>query len=289
MNTTSDKSNDPATSPEGKVESKFLSRFTDTDQLFVRTKVATNESKIPSIALVRFQQLEQSIRNAPATPDPYVELGQIYIEQQRWSDARRVLDAGVKSCPEHETLVVLREELLLHQANQMVESAKISHSQNGSDENKYAWDQAEISYANERIKICRDRYGRHPQQTEILVNWAIGLRQLARLDEAIELLQRASASPELRARASLQLGMCYQTLNRPLEALSAFRKASMFREPPPEPKIRQRALELALDLAEEISLNDSAKYYASQLLLISESSKRSQIELRLKRLSARDL
>ncbi|MFY8201667.1 MAG: hypothetical protein ACOVLE_13405, partial [Pirellula staleyi] len=133
------------------------------------------------------------------------------------------------------------------------------------------------------------RYRRHPDQREILINWAIGLRQLSRFEEAVELLNKATEAPELRARASLQLGMCYQTLNRPLEALSAFRKASLFRVPPPEPKIRQRALELALELAEELSLIDSARYYAEQLLVDCDKSKRDQIEKRLKRLESTDL
>jgi hypothetical protein len=63
----------------------------------------------------------------------------------------------------------------------------------------------------------------------------------------------------------------------------------MFRAPPPEPKIRQRALELAMELAEELSLIDSARYYAEQLLVDCDKSKRNSIEKRLKRLESMDL
>ncbi|MEQ1830359.1 MAG: tetratricopeptide repeat protein [Pirellula sp.] len=277
-----------ATAP-GDLDSKFLSRFSDTDALFVRPTLATKESKAPSIALERFQQLEQSIRNTPASPEPYIELGQIYIQQNRHSDARRVLDAGYSTCSEYEPLLVLREDLILYQANQMVEQARTAHAQIRDDENKYALEQAEINYANERIRVCRDRFNRHPDQHEILVNWAIGLRQLARFDEAIDLLTKAAARPELRSRASLQLGMCFQTLHRPLEALAAFRKAALFREPAPEPKIRQRALELALDLAEEFKLIDSAKFYAEQLLIDCDKSKRPPLVTRLEKLRSQSL
>ena len=183
----------------------------------------------------------------------------------------------------------MREELLLHQANQMLQLAKTAHAQDHSEENKYNLEQAEVNYANERIRVCRDRYGRHPEQLDLLINWAIGLRQLGRFEEAIELLTKAAGDPDLRARASLQLGMCYQTLNRPLEALAALRKASMYRDPPPEPKIRQRALELALDLAEDSSLIDSAKFYAQQLIADGDRSKQSQWKERLRRLETMDL
>jgi len=278
----------PNTSP-AQVGSKLLSRFSDVDALFARPNLTAEPSKRGSIPLERFQHLEQEIRNAPANSPPYLELGQIYINQERWSDAKRVLETGVQLCPECEPLVVLREELLLHQASELLHLAKTTLAQDPSETNKYGLEQAEINYANERIRVCRDRFGRHPEQKEILINWAIGLRQLARFDEAIELLTKAAVEPELRARASLQLGMCYQTLSRPLDALAAFRLASMFRAPQPEPKIRQRALELALELAEENSLIDSARFYAEQLLIGCDPAKRSQIKEKIRQLESLDL
>ena len=271
------------------VGSKLLSRFADVDALFARPNSNPVPSKRGSIPLVRFQYLEQEIRNCPANSDPYIELGQIYINQERWSDAKRVLESGVQLCPECEPLVVMREELLLHQASQLLHEAKTTLAQNPSDENRYGLEQAEVNYANERIRVCRDRFGRHPEHKEILINWAIGLRQLTRFEEAIELLVRAAEEPDLRARACLQLGMCYQTLSRPLDALAAFRKASLFRAPPPESKIRQRALELALDCAEENGLIDSARFYAEQLLIDCDRSKQTEFKERLRHLESLDL
>ncbi len=279
----------PANVSPSQVGSKLLSRFVDIDALFSRPNNAPATSKKIPIPLERFQHLEQEIRNAPANSQPYIELGQIYLNQERWSDAKRVLENGVQLCPESEPLVLMREELLLHQASQLLQQAKTALAQELTDENKHALEQAEVNYANERIRVCRDRFDRHPEQKEILINWAIGLRQLARFDEAIALLVKAADEPDLRARASLQLGMCYQTLNRPLDALSAFRKASLFRAPPPEPKIRQRALELALDLAEELALIDSARFYAEQMLIDCDRVKQAQVKEKLRQLELRDL
>ena len=276
------------TSPS-QVGSKLLSRFVDVDALFAKQNTISTASKPNSIPLERFQHLEQEIRNSPANSRPYVELGQIYLNQERWNDAKRVLEAGVEMCPECEPLVLMREEFLLHQANQWLAQAKTMFAQAPTEENKYSLEQAEVNYANERIRICRDRFGRNPEQKDLLINWAIGLRQLGRFEEAIELLARAAEDPDLRARASLQLGMCYQTLNRPLDALAALRKASMFRDPPAEPKIRQRALEFALDLAEESSLIDSARFYAEQLLIDCDKSKQALLKERLRHLQSLDL
>ena len=288
--TTAPESKNPAPNiSPAQVGSTLLSRFADVDALFARPKLTKEPTKRGSIPLERFQHLEQEIRNAPANSPPYLELGQIYINQERWNDAKRVLETGVQLCPECEPLVVLREELLLHQASELLHLAKTALAQDPSEANKYGLEQAEINYANERIRVCRDRFGRHPKQKEILINWAIGLRQLGRFDEAIELLTKAAAEPELRARASLQMGMCYQTLSRPLDALAAFRIASMFRAPPPEPKIRQRALELAMELAEENALIDSARFYAEQLLAGCDPAIRSQMKEKIRQLESLDL
>ncbi len=289
MNTAPEPTNPPSNVTPSQVGSKLLSRFVDIDALFSRPNNAPTTSKQVPIPLERFQHLEQEIRNAPANSQPYIELGQIYLNQERWSDAKRVLENGVQLCPESEPLVLMREELLLHQASQLLQQAKTALAQELSEENKHGLEQAEVNYANERIRVCRDRFARHPEQKEILINWAIGLRQLGRFDEAIVLLVKAADEPDLRARASLQLGMCYQTLNRPLDALSAFRKASLFRAPPPEPKIRQRALELALDLAEELSLIDSARFYAEQMLIDCDRAKQTQVKEKLRQLESRDL
>jgi len=289
MNTAPDSSKSPQPVSPSQAGSKLLSRFVDIDALFAKQNTAQAPSKPTSIPLERFQHLEQEIRNSPANSQPYVELGQIYLNQERWNDAKRVLESGVQMCPECEPLVLMREELLLHQANQLLVQAKMDLAQAHSEESLYAFEQAEVNYANERIRICRERFGRHPEQKELLINWAIGLRQLGRYEQAIELLSKAAEAPELRARASLQLGMCYQTLSRPLEALGALRKASMFRDPPPEPKIRQRALELALDLAEESSLIDSARFYAEQMLIDCDRAKQSQLKERIRKLESLEL
>ena len=289
MNTAPDSTNPTSGASTSQVGSKLLSRFVEIDALFARPNIAQTSSKQTPIPLERFQHLEQEIRNSPANSQPYVELGQIYLNQERWNDAKRVLETGFQLCPECEPLGLMREELLLHLASQSLQRAKTILAQEPSEENKYGLELAEVNYANERIRVCRDRFGRHPDQKEILINWAIGLRQLARFEEAVQLLIKAAEEPELRARASLQLGMCYQTLNRPLDALSAFRKASLFRAPPPEPKIRLRALELAMELAEELSLIDSARFYAEQMLIDCDRAKRSQIQEKLRKLESLDL
>jgi len=283
------KKSSAAPSPS-EVGSKLLAKYSDTDSLLVRNAAISDpQNKPKAIPLQRSQELEQAIRNAPANAEPYVELGQIYVDQERLTDARRVLDAGVQYCPEHEPLLVLHEDLSIHLATQALEQARKLNAQRPCDENRYGVEQAETDLANRRVRVCSDRYARHPEQKEILIAWAVALRQLGRQDEAVELLQEASKDPAIRARASLQLGMCLQSLERPLQALAAFRKAALYRSPPPEPLVRTRALEFAIAIAEENQLIDSARYYTEQLLEFCEPSQKDALRASLIRLQETEL
>jgi tetratricopeptide (TPR) repeat protein len=275
--------------------SKLLAKFSDADGLIVRTAPSTHvdhdepKSKAPAIPLQRFQELEQSIRHSPANPDPYVELGQIYLSQERWSDAKRVLEAGFQHCSECEAIVLMHEDLVLLLASQHVDEARKKHAQQPSEQSKYDLEQAEVNLANERLRVCSDRYRRRPEEKEILITWAVALRQLGRHSEALDKLAEAAAEPTLRARASLQLGMCFQTLDRPLDALSAFRKAALYRSPPPDVSLRNRALQLAMTVAEENGLIDSARYYAERLLESSDAKDRESVARELYRLREKEL
>jgi tetratricopeptide (TPR) repeat protein len=278
------------TASPSQIGNKLLAKYSDADGLLLKSPVAPlAESKPQAIPLQRFQELEQAIKHAPANEGPYIELGRIYLEQKRWGDAKRVLDAGVQYCSECEPILLMREDLTLLLASQMLDDAKLKCAQQPTAEHRYELEQAEINMANERIRICNHRFTRRPQEKEILIPWAIALRQLGRHDEAVGLLAQAAEDPALRARASLQLGMCLQHLHRPLEALAALRKAALFRSPPPDPAIRIRALELAAAIAEESLLIDSAIYYAEQLLPVVDTKHRPEWESKIEEWKTRPL
>lgn len=243
----------------------MLSRFSHTDSLYAKNELTPVKFTKAEIPLVRFQQLEQQIRHAPAVGQPYEELAQIYIQAERWNDARRVLDQGIRNCPEYEPIVQLYEDLLINQANQFLENAKKACAENPNEQTRFDQEQAEINLINERIRVCRDRFARHPEMKELLITWGIALRQSRRFEEAIEKLKEACNDLSLRARASLQIAMCYQAIDNPLDALSYFRRASLFRSPPPDPKVAALSLEFAAKLSEEIGLIDSAIFYLRKL------------------------
>jgi len=261
---------------------RILSRFLSVDELLIRPSadmssdrlsIDGEEKKVVSrISLERFQELEQCIRNSPADAQPYEELANIYFQQERWRDARRVLDLGISHNPNHEPMLVLREEVLLLGSTNELENAKRKWRQSRTEEHDQYLQRCEVDLANLRLTVCEARLARHPDQTELLIPCAIALRQLGRMEEAIEKLQKAQQEPLLRSRASLQLGMCLQQVGRVTDALSSYRKAALYRSPQPPANIKKRALELAADLAEQQGMIHSAIQYLQYLLEANSNS-----------------
>ena len=253
---------------------RALSRYQAVDGLLLRPKLGSIDAALDlgggtaerKITLLAHQELEQMIRHSPVDPIPYLQLAKIYQSQHRWKDTLRVLDAGVLHNPEYEPLVLLREDLILQAAEQTAEDARQAHANEPNKETKLHLERCETNLANERVQFCRMRFKRHSEQRELLIIWAGALKDLNRIEEAIPLLEQAAQHPSLRARACYEMGLCQQKRNRPIEALSAYRKAAFYRAPPPDPRLRTQALSMAFELSDRLGMVDAAIRYAEQLI-----------------------
>jgi tetratricopeptide (TPR) repeat protein len=121
---------------------------------------------------------------------------------------------------------------------------------------------------------------RDPDRLQYALPIAQALQQLDRTDEAIEYLKQAAMQGELRAEACLQLGELLEKSRRIPEALSAYRRAALFRVPPPSAEIKLKALQAAARLAQQHQLIDSARRYLEMLIELSPDDPRLAERLR---------
>jgi tetratricopeptide (TPR) repeat protein len=227
-------------------------------------RIEENANKIP---VQRFQALEQQIRNNPANAQPYEELAGIYIEQNRWRDAKRVLEQGVKHAPDHEPILYLFEDARMRLAREAMDVAAAKFQEYKSAANQRELDQSELEFAALQFEVSEARFKRYPKQHDLLVTSAIALKRLSRIDEAIERLRHAQTNPIFRAVASLNLGICLEGRSQVIEALEAYRVAAYYRSPSPPADIKRKSLELAIALSERCRLYDSAIRYIDQLII----------------------
>jgi len=225
---------------------------------------ATGEPVSP-IRLERFQELEQTLRNNPVHAAPYVELARIYLQQERWNDAKRVLDRAASQFEHDDTVLTLREEAQLARSLHLLSHAEAEYKAAPNVLNEAELTRSRLDLNAMREKVCRARLQRHPERLELTLPLAEALDGLDRSHEAIESLKLAASDPELRAAASLKLGEIYEKHRHVTDALSAYRQAALFRVPPPSPSIQLTALSRAADLASREGLLDSARRYLEML------------------------
>lgn len=221
--------------------------------------------KASPIRLERFQELEQTLRNNPVMSDPYMELARIYLHQERWLDAKRVLDVAAELFAHDEAVLHLREEAQLARSLQLLSYAEADYKRHGNELTEKELHRSRLDLNAVREKVCRARLIRHPEQLELTIPLAEALEGLDRSEEAIDYLQKAALDPDLRAAASLKLGNILEKAGRATDALSAYRRAALFRMPPPSEQVKIAALGHAAALALSHRMLDSAARYVSML------------------------
>ncbi len=184
------------------------------------------------LRLERFQELEQTLRNNPVQSEPYVELARIYLHQERWVDAKRVLDRAAELFNQDEEVLYLREEAQLARSLHLLACADSEYKRVPNDVAEKELQRAKLDLNAMREKVCRARLVRHPEQLELTIPLADALEGLDRSEEAVDYLRQAAQDPELRASASLKLGEIFERTGRVTDALAAYRRAALFRIPP---------------------------------------------------------
>ncbi len=245
------------------------------------------ENIASTVTLQRFQELELAIKNNPIHVDPYIELGRIYLKNRRWQDAKRILDRAALQFNKNDEVLTLREDALLGRSLELYNEAEAAYEAEPTVLTQEPLQSSKIELNALRERICRARLERHPDRVELLVPLAVALENLGSVDEAIKCLRQAAAAPSLRAAASLQLGYLYTRSRRIPEALSSFRRAAMFRVPPPAETIKREALSAAADLSQRHNMIDSARRYVA--LLIEMTPADAKLTQRLAELNAMPL
>lgn len=221
------------------------------------------------VALERFQALEQTIRERPINVEPYLELADYYFAQQRWVDARRVLEIACERFPELEQAQFLLEEAQMARSLQLNHQAEQAHRSEPTTLTLDALEQSQLELNVLRERVSRARLQRHPEQVQLYLPLATALHGLGQTSAAIDALRRAMEEPRLRSAAAYQMGQVLEEAKRIPEALAAYRRAALFRVPSPPRELKFAALTAAADLAQRWRLVDSARRYVELLIEMS--------------------
>jgi tetratricopeptide (TPR) repeat protein len=265
----------------------LLIRETPSDDLRWGNAPDSPENVVTTVSLQRFQELELAIKNNPIHAQPYIELARIYLKNRRWNDAKRVLDRAAQQFAKNEEILTLREDAQLGRSLELYNEAEAAYKSEPTVLTQEPLQSSKIELNSLRERICRARLERHPEHLELLVPLAVALENLGSVEEAIKYLRQAAEQPKLRATASLHLGYLFTRARRIPDALSSFRRAALFRVPPPSEATKREALSAAAELSQRHGLIDSARRYVE--LLVEMSPGDEQLSKRLADLNSMPL
>ena len=124
---------------------------------------AQNRNDMPPVTLERFQALERTIADTPLQVDAYLELAKIYAQDQRWSDAKRVLDTAVKRFPEDEEVNFLREEAQIGRSLQLFSAAEAEYTAEPTRLTSENLDRCRVELNVLRERVCSSSLAAAPR------------------------------------------------------------------------------------------------------------------------------
>ncbi|WP_153557255.1 tetratricopeptide repeat protein [Roseimaritima sediminicola] len=228
----------------------------------------------PVVDLQRQQELERYLKPKPADLEAYLELAEIYRQQERPLQARRTLHKGLEVFPEDPELLWQHEEACLALSLQHLRQAMELEQRLGTAEAHRELERARTDWACRRVDVCRARLQREPDCVQLRVVLAEALKDQGLFEAAIEAAEAATQDESLGPVSFLIRGQCYQAMGEMFQALPMFRAAGLRRATPAAPRIRITALRAAMEIAQQLGLPASYRRYQRFLKIAEAEAKR---------------
>lgn len=165
--------------------------------------------------MTREQTIQQKLQSEPNNVAHYLELAQIYSNDERYEDAEDVLSQAYEASDGDLDIREKWGDVQLRRLRQKITTA-------GNPETKKM---LQCEYFEKDVEVCQHRVERYPNN--LLFKYELGYRYLLteRYTEAIQELQVAANDPRRKGLALLLLGQCFQRITQYRLALSHYESA----------------------------------------------------------------
>ena len=183
-------------------------------------KVVSKTESGASVEMTHEQFLEQKIRQHPRDPEPYLELGEIYTQNENFEKAVDILTRAYSSCGDVSGIRDRLEDVEIRLMRQKL--VKVEKKDGRASD---AWKQLRHELNLKELEIWKNRCERYPNNLSF--KYDLGLRfQMQKLyQEAIQQFQQAKKEPRRHGICCLALGQCFQEIKQYRLALSNYEEA----------------------------------------------------------------
>jgi len=216
------------------------------------------------VPLTPIQELENAIRDAPAIPELYLQLAELYLAAGRDYYAERILTKG-QAATDDPRVRTLREEVTLRRLEARVAEAEQRVAAQNTPEGQAELSTAVAERDRTALEIYQQRVAREPG--DLAARYALGrsLKRAGRAREAQPHLTAALDDRQHGAAAALELGQTWREFGDLAQALRHFRLAARRAALVHHPAIQQAALRQAAELCLQIKLKKLAQRYLAKL------------------------
>lgn len=219
----------------------------------------------PKLQIERRQKLEHHIRSNPTDLDSFLELAQIYRGEQKFVEARRVMQQAASIFPDEPQVLWELEEATLSRSVQQLREVTELANRLDTAETQRELSRCQQDWALRRTEVCRARLARDPSMVHLKNVLAEAMHDAGDFDGAIRETESLLANDELSPVANLIRGRCFLATGKDVEAMAALRACAMRRAVVAPPRIRVVALRLLCDTAERLGVTQTLAIYRTAL------------------------
>ena len=177
----------------------------------------------PKLQIERRQKLEHQIRSNPTDLDLFLELAQIYRGEQKFVEARRVMQQAASIFPdEPQVLWELEEATLSRSIQQLREVADLANRLDTVETGRELA-RCQQDWAMRRIEVCRARLARDASLVHLRMVLAEALYDAGEYELAIVEADSVLDNDDLSPAANLLRGRCLLATGKDVDAMGALR------------------------------------------------------------------
>lgn len=211
------------------------------------------------------QRFQQAIASDPSDLQAYLKLADLYVQQQRYEEAERILERALQASGGGDLSVRERlEEVLMRRSRQQQAIAEQNYERDPTEENQQLANQLRARANQIELETYAAKSERDPHNLRLKYELALRLKRAGKAKEAIPLLQAARSDPQRKSQVLVELGECFQKIEQYKLALGSYEQAIEACEEP-DSEIRRLALYRAGVLATGMREFDRAERHLTEL------------------------
>ncbi|NOZ40985.1 MAG: hypothetical protein GXP24_12290 [Planctomycetes bacterium] len=171
-------------------------------------------------------RLQAAISDDPTLAENYVHLADIYLHEQRFDEAEKLLDQGFSACGSGDLQIRTRlEDVQLRRVTHQLAVAEKRCEHDSGEEAKQLAHRFRIQANQVELETYAARAERDPKNSRLKYELGLRLKRAGKVKEAISALQGARTDSKRGMDVLVELGECFQHIEQYKLALSHYEQA----------------------------------------------------------------